>query len=356
MAPLAKIIIVLLAITHFFGQLVRLNFFSISIPPLDILLVLLVIVNLIHHFKQHTSITNKPFLYFIFFSWLTYLANLIHQPLSLISALYLLRLNCLLSLFIWPLKPEFFKPKIKYLIFLTLLANVIFGLVQYCLWPDFTYFSSQQWDPHLYRLVSTFFDPTFTGLIYLIFIIYLYLTSHIYYLIPLVYFALALTYSRSTLLALLVVSFFLSQRLKQPKIVFLSLIVLLLTLLALPRLPGEGTKLERTSSIKAKIENYHQGLALFATSPIIGHGYNNLFFVKDVTNPNSHTNSGFDGSLVTILTTTGLIGFGLFTIGLIIFFRQASLFQQASLVAILVHSLFANSLLYPWVILLLFVL
>jgi O-antigen ligase len=121
-----------------------------------------------------------------------------------------------------------------------------------------------------------------------------------------------------------------------------------MTIILLPRQPGEGTKLERTSSIYAKIENYQEGIVLFSKSPLIGHGYNNLSFVRNY-NPDSHAASGFDGSLLTILTTTGMVGFSLFILGINSFFHQSSLLKKTMLVSLLVHSIFANSLLYPWI-------
>jgi O-antigen ligase len=164
----------------------------------------------------------------------------------------------------------------------------------------------------------------------------------------LTYLGLALTYSRSSFLALSVASLYISYKIKKPLISIITIILVIATILILPRQSGEGTKLERTSSIKAKIENYQEGFKTFISSPLIGHGYNNLFYVRQINIPESHSNSGFDGSLLTILATTGLIGFGLFLAGSIYLFQNSSLSFQTLLIALFVHSLFANSLLYPW--------
>jgi hypothetical protein len=164
----------------------------------------------------------------------------------------------------------------------------------------------------------------------------------------LTYLGLALTYSRSSFLSLVTASLFVSYKIKKTIIFIATLILVLATILFLPKQPGEGTKLDRTSSIKAKIENYQEGIKTFISSPIIGHGYDNLFYVRQINIPESHSNFGFDGSLLTILATTGLIGFGLFLVGSIHLFQKSSLPFQTLLVALFVHSLFANSLLYPW--------
>ncbi len=354
MASLARIVIILLVIVHFFGQLLRVDFGSINVPLIDIPIIILVIINIYFHHKNKSPITNKPFLWFIIFSWITYFINLQFYPLSLKPILYLLRLNSLISLFVFPLSPQLSTPKLKQFVVIVLFANIIFGFVQYLSWPDLTSFSTQNWDPHLHRLVSTFFDPTFAGLIYLFLIIYAFLNPYFKALVPISYIGLALTYSRSSLLTFFVSFSFLAYKLHRPKIVLSCLIVLVATILLLPRLSGEGTKLERTSSIKAKINNYRQGIVVFLKSPLIGHGYNNLFFAKNITNPYSHANSGFDGSLMTILATTGLIGISLFILGLISFYRHADLLHQTLTITILLHSLFANSLLFPWATIILF--
>lgn len=354
MASLSTLILYLTAIVFFFGQLFRLNLFSLSFPVIDICLMSLAFVNL---FSQKSKPKNKYFLCFLVFAWFSYFINLLFFRFPFLGGFsYLVRLTSLISFLIFPLKIDQ-----KFISFLNiiLIANVIFGLIQYFLWPDFTAFSAFNWDPHLYRLVSTFFDPTFTGLIYLIFLIKTYLNQCAkpsrmnLILIILTYIALALTYSRSTYLALVVVSFFYSLKIKQFKIFYFTLILILATILILPRNPGEGTKLERTSSIKAKIENYQEGIGVFTQSPFIGHGYDNLAYVRQIKIPQSHSNAGFDSSLLTILCTTGLMGLFLFLLGLKNFYTKNNLLSQMALIAVLVHSLFANSLLYPWTLFLL---
>jgi O-antigen ligase len=162
-----------------------------------------------------------------------------------------------------------------------------------------------------------------------------------------------LTYSRSTYLSFLLAFTFIAFKKKNLKIFIVSFVLIVCAIFLLPRQEGEGTKLERTSSISAKIEKYKEGLNVFIKSPIIGYGYNNLYFVRTIKNPNSHANFGFDSSLLTILTTSGIIGLILFILGLKNYFIKADLTHQSILIALLLHSLFANSLLYPWIIVLL---
>lgn len=352
MASLAKIILLLIALVFPLGQLARINLFGINLPLLDLLIVILATLNTLQHLKNHSSFTNRSFLYFLIFTWISYLFNLNFYPFNLKSLLYLLRLSSLLSFFVYPINHQLINPLVKQIFILSLFSSLIFGLIQYIFWPDLTYFSSLNWDPHLHRLVGAFLDPTFTGLIYLIFLIYLFVNKSPPIIQFIAYLSLALTYSRSSLLSFVLGSFFISRHRQQPKFFYLAFLISTITIFLLPRLPGEGTKLERTSSIQAKITNYQEAFRVWTKSPLIGHGYNNLVFVKHITHPQSHTNFGFDGSLATIATTTGIIGLILFLRGLINFYHQASFFQKTALIVTLFHSLFANSLLYPWIILL----
>lgn len=346
MALVTKITLYLCLLFFFFGQLFRLNFLNFSFPLFSLAILPLAFFNLLTQ-KNILKKLNHPVFYFIIFSLFALIINWFKFSFSFTSFFYWLRLISLLSFFLFPLKID---NKIDRFFQLILWASLIFGFIQYLFWPDFTVFSSFNWDPHLYRLVGTFFDPTFTGLIFLLFLlkIYFYYSSN-KLLIFLPYLGLALTYSRSSLLAFFFVFTFISIIKKNIKIFLTTTLLIFLTIILLPRMPGEGTKLERSSSIKAKIENYKEGLKLFTTSPIIGVGYNNLPSIR--ADKNSHANSGFDGSLLTIAITTGLIGLFLFSSIFISSLGSSSLYWQSLLLAVFVHSLFANSLLYPWILL-----
>lgn len=344
MALVTKIILYITLILFYFGQLFRLNFLNFSFPLFSLSLLFLAFFNLLNQ-KNILKKIKHPVTYFILFSLLSLIINWFKFSFSFSSLFYWLRLISLLSFFIFPLKLD---NKTNKFFWLILWSSLIFSLIQYFLWPDFTSFSTQNWDPHLYRLVGTFFDPTFIGLIFLLFIlkIYFYYSSN-YLLLFFPYLGLALTYSRSSLLAFFITFSFISIIKKNIKIFFTTCLLIFFTIILLPRMPGEGTKLERTSSIKAKIVNYKEGLKLFSTSPIIGIGYNNLPIIRNKIN--SHSSSGFDGSLLTIAITTGFIGLILFSKIFISNFHSSSLYWQSLILAIFIHSLFANSLLYPWI-------
>ena len=163
-----------LTVTNFlWGQLFRPQFFSISVPLIDICLPLLATANLLNHLRrQQLKPHQQYFFYFLIYTFANLILNIYLRHLNPIKPIfYFIRLSTLLSLFIWPINPQILNRKFYLFLNLILISNIIVGLIQYFLWPDFRSFSAQGWDPHLYRLVSTFFDPTFTALIYLLLLI-----------------------------------------------------------------------------------------------------------------------------------------------------------------------------------------
>jgi O-antigen ligase len=169
--------------------------------------------------------------------------------------------------------------------------------------------------------------------------------------------SIAFTYSRASFLSLFaggIAVIFLEKSIKKPML-FMGLFVAIL--LFLPRSQGEGVRLERTSSIEARVGNYRETLQIFRQYPVMGVGMNNLcnFRVKmSGQNERSHSCGGSDSSLLYILATTGVVGFFVFSNLVLGFFRNISPDYYGNLTKICVislgiHSIFANSLFYPWV-------
>ncbi|MFA6250359.1 MAG: O-antigen ligase family protein, partial [Candidatus Shapirobacteria bacterium] len=328
MAPMVSFLLYLAIAIFPFGQLLRLQFAGLTFPAFDMVIGLLATFNFFYGLKHKKIYFSHPFSIFLIFTLLSLLFNTVFGlPISFRAFFYYFRLLALLSLFIIPPPVSsthfsFFK--------LALLSTVFFGLAQYLIWPDFTSFQTLGWDPHLNRIVGTFLDPTFTGLIFLFFFIFLFLElPKNFILLALTYAGLSLTYSRATLLSLFAVSVFVAFHKKTPNIALFCALLLILTVFALPRPAGEGSKLERSSTIRAKIINYQEGLNIFFQSPIIGHGYNRLSSVRIISNPSSHANSGFDGSILTLLCTTGIAGTFVFVKGIRKTFNSSSLTVQA---------------------------
>jgi hypothetical protein len=353
METLAKIALIITALIFPFGQIFRLQFLGINFPLFDLAILFLAFSNLLLFYKQKNIVSHPYLLYFLIFNLLSLTFNyLTHHYFSLSSFFYFARLSALFSLLVFDTQ-IFQYPFFNKIFKLSILSTIIFGLIQYLIWPNFTYFDSLNWDPHLYRLVGTYFDPTFTALIFLFFIIGLYFSklslSTKYPLLFISYLAMALTYSRSTLLVFFITFSFIFIKNKSKQKIFYIFLLCFFTILLLPRKEGEGTKLERTSSIRAKIENYQKGISHFKKSPIVGIGYNNISLSRPDQNPLSHANNGYDSSLLTLLVGTGLIGLIIFLIATKPFLKNANLYQKSLIISLFTHSLFANSLLYPWI-------
>lgn len=335
MASLAKISLYLAVLSLFFSQLIKYSF--------DISLCIAAIINIIHLSSIHQlKIKNKFFLAFIVYAVVNLFFQFLFSSFSLTPILYLTRLAALLSFFIFP---PLIDKRLYLLIKTVLFATVIFGFIQYLFFPDLTYFSSLNWDPHLNRIVGPFFDPTFTALLYLFLVIIYFKELNL--IAFFVYTALALTYSRASFLTLGLLSIYSTYKTRKIFIVLITFIILIVTMIILPKPYGEGTKLDRTSSIMAKIENYKVALITIKSAPIFGYGFNRLTQIRTDQPPSSHASSGFDSSLLTIWATTGIFGFGLFIAGLVTLLKNQPWQKNLFLIATLIHSLFANSLLYP---------
>ncbi|MGB6839099.1 MAG: O-antigen ligase family protein, partial [Microgenomates group bacterium] len=285
-----------------------------------------------------------------------------------IGGLYLLRLFVYSSFFLlaWNINrsEKGFKEILFNSLILITFAVAVFGWLQYFLYPDVRNFVVWGWDDHLYRLFSTFLDPGFASIILVFGFLagltkYLHSKSRLLLIVLVILLGAAVfTYSRAGYLALaggLFTLAFLKKRLKQ---FFLVLGTILLIIILLPRPSGEGVKLERTFSIYSRLGNYSETLEIIQKSPLLGVGFNNMClarekYLKDA-DFSSHSCSGSDSSLLLVLATTGIVGFLIFST--LIYKVTLNLGKNvyanaflACLVALLIHSLFVNSLFYPWV-------
>lgn len=320
----------------------------LGIQKLPIMYFVLVFVPL---FCTLPSIKTNPFVPFLLFTTISYF---LYPHQSWLSFLYLVRLVCSLLLI-----HLFTASKHQKMLFGSFFALFLASWLQYFLFPDFRYFQYGGWDPHLNRIVGPLLDPTFTGFVLVAFTAFFYfhhlVTKNTWCLVLfyLSFLTLSFTYSRSSLLAFLVVGIVLGRLQKNNRIFYLFFTLTLAAFLFLPHSFGEGTYLARSSSIKAKIVNYQQAVTFIAKHPL-GVGYNNLGYYRPPLDPStpSHSQSGFDSSLLTILATTGPVGFGLFIFGLYLWakklYTHTNYLAFSLLVALLFHSLFANSLVYPF--------
>lgn len=248
------------------------------------------------------------------------------------------------------------------------------GLLQYIWYPDLRNLYYLGWDPHYQRLFSTLLDPNFTG-ITLVFTALMLLSPaqirrHAVWRVIgflMTFGALILTYSRSTLISLAVGLFCFGLFTKQKVLMLGVAAVIALVLVVLPH-TGEGRDLLRTASSYARLDNAGRAGSLIAEKPVLGHGFNILRFVAterswiDETITPSRAGAGLDTSVLFVGATTGVIGMLVYGWLLLKLFRLGvsglsgkpgarviAVSYISALTAVIVHSMFINSLFYPWV-------
>jgi O-antigen ligase len=364
-----------------FGQLTRLplGIAEINLYLTDILILGFVVTwlgrKLIKREKFIPPPLTKPILLFTFCCFLSLMINtpLLSGREVMVAGLYVVRWILYAGLYfvVFDLihksrtKIPNLKSQIPNLLIGAGLVSAIFGLLQYLFLPDTRFLEKYGWDPHLYRVIGTFLDPGFLGLI-LVFTLIL-LTLKLWPARKLswrgiawvvVYLALALTYSRASYMAYLVGMGTIAWFKKSPKF-FLTLFFLgMVTIFLLPRPGGEGVKLERESTIQFRLINYGQSLAIVRDNPLFGVGFNAYRyaqgrhgFLTGEELKSSHAGAGGDSSLLFVLATTGIIGlaFYLWLWGKALWLGKTNILALATLFSALVHSFFINSLFYPWI-------
>ncbi|HEY8108880.1 MAG TPA: O-antigen ligase family protein [Patescibacteria group bacterium] len=226
-------------------------------------------------------------------------------------------------------------------------ALVGFGFLILALFPNFIFMVPQGWDPHLGRLLSTFYDPNlfgpFLALVMAFSLGRAFITKHwtrIGYVVLFLsgWVGLYLTYSRSAWLAGLIAVPAVAWKYK--KLFSLALVAVFIGTLFVPTRLGsrfdtapsladtsryskqgfdcdERTDKECDPTGSARITTLRQGWDLLQTSPVIGVGYNAygtaLVDQEVVTEKALKKNSiqGSDSSLLNIWVTTGIVGLAL---------------------------------------------
>jgi O-antigen ligase len=362
---LLQLLIVFYFVIFPFGQLDRIELPFITVHITDVIIGLIAGIFLI---KSLFSRIDKTYLGFYLLSFmaiaiLSYFAN-ISQVTSQEATRGFLYLSRFVSyiLFFFALvnlrknDDKFFTKTLFTVGFLI----TTFALIQYLLMPDTRALFHFGWDNHYFRSVGTFLDPSFLGILLVFFILFIFVKvedskiSRLALLLSVA--ALVLTFSRSSYLAL----FFglLAINIKSIKLskTFLVAITFAIALLFAPRPGGEGVNLARTSTINYRLLNYEMSLEQAVKKPLLGYGYNLVNWEDKNSGLENHAKFGVDSSLLFILLTTGIIGLLIFASLiwhiLIKSFKsnkETSILVFGSFVAILVHSIFQNSLFYPWV-------
>lgn len=251
----------------------------------------------------------------------------------------------------------------------------IVSLLQFFLYPDLRNLLYLGYDPHYYRVFSTLLDPNFTGIVLVLALIsgiYMFVSGKqklwISVALVVILSALLLTYSRSSYLAFIggIVTWVVLQ--KKPVTGFILALLFLVAIVYLPKMGHEALSLDRFDSTVSRFHNWSESVHLISKKPVFGFGFNILPFstariaseVSVDTAAVSRSGAGVDNSLLFVGATTGLIGLGAYLwllaemikMGVSVYRKKYTGIKTLYLVslgAVLVHSLFINSLFYPWV-------
>lgn len=237
----------------------------------------------------------------------------------------------------------------------------ILGVCQYVLYPDLRNLMYLGWDPHYYRLVSTFLDPNFAGcILVLTFLLGLHIIivekkTRVYYVAQaVVLITIYLTYSRSAFVALaagVIAWFIVHQRWR----VIVLTIGLLGVLILFPASGDDTHKLLRIDTSLARVSNWLESASLVVARPIFGHGFNMLRFVwgRPLISDGvvTRASSGVDSSVLFVLATSGILGLLSYAwIYVRVLGAQKKLIVPL-VIALFVNSVFINSAFYPWIML-----
>jgi len=350
--------------------------------------------------KLRLGKVGKMVILFLFVITITYLINLYRFPLKeMIVAfsnlgrfgMYLILVPLTFDL-LQTQKKNRFRDLILWSMGVSLFLITILGFLQLKFFPSFYDLGLylEGWDPHIGRLLSTWFDPNFIGG-YLAFMLGPVIGLTLYFrhknqrksfflmaaLTGFCLIALYLTFSRSGYLAFMIVLGLLAL-FKSRKVLLAGVLVMLLAFTFSPRVQQRSveawdsgkaligldsqTPLDPTAELR--VWSWKFALEMISENPWVGVGYSRYAYEINQRGHgllSGHASGGSDSSLLTLWATSGV--FGLLSYLAIGFVAAASsirrLWKQsdfrsyldAGLVAgfggMMAHSFFVNSLLFP---------
>lgn len=358
------------------GQLVKLPLGSGGATLADLVVIIFCIYGL---FQTRLRLKNPPlFIKTGLFFCLVAILSLVFTPLALTDGEYLISFFYTLRFFTYILLGWLLFSKAlaslkmdihKVLSFSGLSLSVL-GLMQFIFLPDLGFLTSFGWDPHFYRATSTFLDPNFLGA-YLVLTLLTVSQSHLggrtiltprvfYMIFIIIYLALLTTFSRSSygmfLISFLALSFFK----KSAKLAYTAIILFCLLILSFQiyiRAVNQVTPLDRGQTASYRFTTWQQGFEIFSKNPILGVGFNAYNFAlrqyklgdqQFLAGKGSTTN---DSSLVHIASTTGILGLFAYFYFLLSLCKtwKKNPFLTAGVFGLVEHSIFVNSLFYPFI-------
>lgn len=386
-----KIILpVLLILSILTGQIIKIPVtFLNGVTILDITIFFLCVIGLIN-LKFRLQKPPKYILSGLFFIIIC-IISLIFSPLGLTLDAYLISFSYTIRLFFyilfgWILYSgglSAIKNNTQNILIYSGVGLAILGLLQFIFLPNLGFLESNGWDPHFFRNASTFLDPNFAGVFFVLTLILLVssrgVIDEVIYQIRLpqprlmagfamtiVYIALLTTFSRSAYLMFLVSGLIFSV-LKKSKLFFFSTLLLFLLLLlsfqTYSQAVAKPRNINRSASATSRLNTWQQGFTLVEKYPILGVGYNSYrFAIKQFNLSDSSDSRGAssnDSSLLFVTSTTGVVGllsFLYFLYTLILSGWKSwkngnsyGLILISAVVGLVINSFFNNTLFYPFI-------
>lgn len=404
MKKILAILLALIILAPVTGELWRLNVLGFELLPSDLLIPVFFVVWVVDKIHNDRKLRigkiGKLILVFLFILVITYLLNLIRfdtkQMIIAFSYLGRFGMYVVLALLSFDLldrdENKFFFKVILSSFLVSFVLIVALGFLQLKFFGNFFEMGMhlKGWDPHIGRLLSTWFDPNYVGG-YIAFMLSIVISISIYYhrksnrklfiILGIISFfglvAIYMTYSRSAYLAL-IASLGVLAFLKSRKLLVVGAIVISLGFAVSPRVQHRfmdmwgsarvilGIDIQQTIDPTARLRLYSWQFAteMITDHPWIGVGYSRYAYEINSRGHgllSGHASGGSDSSLLTIWATTGVFGFlSALAIG---FIAMVSAFTNvwkkenfksylnagllAGLCGMIIHSVFVNSLLFP---------
>ncbi len=319
------------------GLLLRIKLSAnVYIVPQDIIVGIIAVMTLLYLAKRKKTPNSNFFkfqLFFVFIGVASLIVNFfLHSDVKFIqSFLYSLRYLAYLLLFVAPITSISVK-RMKILLLLSGSIVVLIGFWQFFFYYDLYKLFYLGWDNHLYRMFSSFLDPNFAGVFFVIFLFYVLwrITSnkfeHVYKEIIIAFctlIAMYLTFSRTALVALFagVISFAVLK--KKMKEVLLVTVLLIAFLFLISDTHVEGLNPLRIASSSKRIDSVKESLDIISKNPLFGVGFNAFRYAQlryGYRNEKgaswSNADAGTDNSFLFAASTTGMIGITVYLVSL----------------------------------------
>lgn len=367
------LLILLILISLPASQLARVEIGNFAVTLMDSLVTALFLIFIFSRNKVKGRLL-KPIIIFASILTLSFLVNVknLNMQESIVSFSYILRWFIYAGIYFTFSNLE--KKRVSKLLTMGGLLIVLGGFIQYFLYPDLRNLYYLGWDEHLYRMFTfTFFDPNFAGIFFVLY--FLFILNKVIktpkkmsmVILALTLIAIILTFSRSSYIALFfgsTVYLFLEKEIKKTLAIisFISLFLILTSVIFYFSPKSEGTNLIRIASGEARIESMKNAILIFKDNPIFGVGFNSYRYAQkkygfiDESKMQVHSGAGTDNSFLFVLGTSGIIGFFAFLYLLLKIFNIKSPLIFSSVLAVILDSLFINSIFFPPIMLWLWIL